>query len=39
MNIDIIKDIEKTKNESNKTNFLLMNECQKLIKEIKKKKN
>ena len=39
MNIDIIKDIEKTKNESNKTNFLLMNECQKLIQKIKTQEN
>ena len=35
MSLEVIKDIENTKNETNKKNFLLMDEFQKLIQKIK----
>ena len=35
MSMEVIKDIEKTKNETNKNNFMMMDEFQKLIQKIK----
>ena len=35
MSLEVIKDIEKTKDETNKNNFMMMDEFQKLIQKIK----